>query len=187
MPESFGDWRVDTSLVPIQVSPDVQARLNRIYNQTLSRTYINSQGYRIMLSIAYGGDQSDSMQLHRPEACYPNQGFEIVKKLRGIIDLGGASLPVKRMVTRMGKTRPEPLTYWVVIGGEVTRGDTDRKWARLKVGLTGKVADGMLVRVSSIDADVDHAFNMQSRFVVDLGRALDTSGRERILGGAGGA
>jgi hypothetical protein len=57
IPLGFGDWKIDTSLVPVKVDPALQASLNKIYNQTLSRTYINSQGQRIMLSIAYGGDR----------------------------------------------------------------------------------------------------------------------------------
>ncbi len=54
-------------LYHFRLSPERMALLNKIYNQTLSRTYINNKGDRIMLSIAYGGDQSDSMQVHRPE------------------------------------------------------------------------------------------------------------------------
>ena len=65
IPIAFGEWQVDASVAPIAVSPDVQAKLNKIYNQTLSRTYVNGSGQRIMLSIAYGGDQSnDESQVH---------------------------------------------------------------------------------------------------------------------------
>ena len=40
-PKAFGDWRVDDRM-PVQlISPDTQAMLNKIYNQTLSRTYVN--------------------------------------------------------------------------------------------------------------------------------------------------
>src|SRR6476660_10538444 len=58
VPEQFGEWKIDTTIVPIAPSPDVKARLDKIYNQTLSRTYVNPAGHRMMLSIAYGGDQS---------------------------------------------------------------------------------------------------------------------------------
>jgi hypothetical protein len=66
IPAQFDEWQVDATIVPLQVDPDTQARLNKIYNQTLSRTYVNRAGDRIMLSIAYGGDQSDNMSVHRP-------------------------------------------------------------------------------------------------------------------------
>src|ERR1700730_5709367 len=71
IPRQFGDWAVDPNLVPLQVSPDVKAMLDRIYAQTLSRTYVNRAGQRIMLSIAYGTDQAgEATQVHRPEFCY---------------------------------------------------------------------------------------------------------------------
>ena len=56
-PKAFGDWRVDTSMPVILPSPDVQALLDKIYNQVLSRSYVNAKGERIMLSVAYGGDR----------------------------------------------------------------------------------------------------------------------------------
>lgn len=70
IPASFGNWRIDTSMVPVGNSPDLQARLDEIYSQTLARTYANTKGERIMLSIAYGADQSgEGNQVHRPEFC----------------------------------------------------------------------------------------------------------------------
>jgi len=57
IPQSFADWQLDPGIAPVTVSPDVQAKLDKIYNQVLSRTYVNSSGERIMLSVAYGGNQ----------------------------------------------------------------------------------------------------------------------------------
>ena len=34
IPASFGDWRIDTSIVPVSTSPDVQSKLDEIYSQT---------------------------------------------------------------------------------------------------------------------------------------------------------
>ena len=34
------------------------ALISKIYNQTLTRTYVNLRNERIMLSIAYGGDRA---------------------------------------------------------------------------------------------------------------------------------
>ena len=79
IPKQFGEWKLEGTIASLIVSPDVQALLDKIYNQTLSRTYINPKGERIMLSIAYGGDQSDTMAVHKPEVCYPAQGFQILK------------------------------------------------------------------------------------------------------------
>mgnify|MGYP006871988586 CR=1 FL=1 len=35
-------------------APDVQAALDRIYNQTVARTYVSAKGGSVMLSLAYG-------------------------------------------------------------------------------------------------------------------------------------
>ncbi len=84
IPKQFGEWKLDETIAPIMFSPDVQAGLDKIYNQMLNRTYINSQGEQIMLSIAYGGEQSYSMQVHRPEMCYPAQGFQVGAMSKGV-------------------------------------------------------------------------------------------------------
>src|SRR5947209_843630 len=64
VPTSFGDWHIDPDLLPLQVNPEIEARLNKIYNQTLLRTYVNRAGQHVMLAIAYGGDQSDYTAVH---------------------------------------------------------------------------------------------------------------------------
>ncbi|MBI2226297.1 MAG: EpsI family protein, partial [Betaproteobacteria bacterium] len=38
IPESFGEWKIDTSIVPLLPSPELLAKLEKIYNQTLART-----------------------------------------------------------------------------------------------------------------------------------------------------
>jgi len=82
IPKTFGDWKMDETIVPLMANPSRKALIKKIYSQTLSRTYINSSGDRIMLSIAYGGDQSDNMSVHKPEVCYPAQGFQILQEFR---------------------------------------------------------------------------------------------------------
>ena len=58
IPRQIGEWKVDPTIIPITPSPDVQALLDKLYNQVLARTYVNPAGRRIMLSIAYGEDES---------------------------------------------------------------------------------------------------------------------------------
>jgi EpsI family protein len=185
IPKEFGDWRVDTTVVPVQVSPDVQAKLDKIYNQTLSRTYINSRGERIMLSVAYGGDQSDSMQVHRPEVCYPAQGFQVLSAAMSKVVTDFGELPVKRLITRLGQ-RNEPVTYWIVVGDTVATRGIQQKVAQLKYGFTGQVPDGMLVRVSAIDTNPDRSYSVQDAFVRSLLSSVDDDRRARLAGVFGG-
>lgn len=181
IPKQFGGWQVDGSVVPIQVSPDVRARLDKIYSQTLSRTYVNERGDRVMLVIAYGGDQSDTMQVHRPEVCYPAQGFQVLRTMVGTLATDFGELPVKRLLTRLGP-RNEPVTYWVVVGNIATARNSETKIAQLKYGLFGQVPDGVLVRVSAIDSDATRSFTAQDSFVRSMLAALADNDRARIAG-----
>lgn len=178
-PSAFGDWKLDAASPIVLPSADVQANLNKIYNQVLTRTYVNGSGYRIMLSVAYGGDQSDGLTVHRPEICYPAQGFEVSKISEESLMLEGHSIPVTRLVTKKA-TRTEPVTYWVVNGDVAVGKRFDARLVQLRYGLKGLIPDGMLIRISSIDIDPANAFSVQSGFASELAASLPESRRARI-------
>jgi EpsI family protein len=182
-PKSFGNWRVDTNMPATIVSPDVEALLKSLYAQTVSRTYIGPQGERIMLSVAYGGDQSDATRAHRPDVCYPAQGFDILSNRNAHIDVGPAELPVRHMVAKLGQ-RLEPVTFWFVVGEHVAVSGQQQKLAQLSYGVRGVIADGMLVRVSSIDPNATAAYQVQARFIADMLAAMPRAARLRVFGSA---
>ncbi len=180
-PKQFGDWVTDDRM-PVQlVSPDTAALLNKIYNQTLSRTYVNPTGQRIMLSVAYGGDQSDATRAHRPEVCYPAQGFQVMSSTLGRLQIAQGSIPVRRLVARQGG-RNEPITYWIAVGYKITVTGTEQKLAQLAYSMKGVVPDGMLVRVSSIDANDQQAFGLQEAFIAQMSAALAPVSRSQVIG-----
>jgi EpsI family protein len=181
VPRSFGDWQVDARVIPLQVDPATQAKLDRIYNQTLGRTYVNRNGERIMLSIAYGGDQGDNMGVHKPEVCYTAQGFTVRDGAKGSLDTGRGVLPVKRLFAVAGG-RQEPITYWITVGRKATMPGMEQRLQELRYGLSGTVPDGMLVRVSSIGAEAAPAYALQDQFVRALLAALEQPARERLVG-----
>ncbi len=180
-PKQFGSWRIDASLPVILPAPDVQAKLDQIYNQVLARTYVNAQGERVMLSVAYGGDQSDATSAHRPEVCYPAQGFAILSNQSATLSIGGRHLQVRHLVSKLG-SREEPITYWIVVGDEVVTTGIGQKLAQMRYGVKGIIADGMLMRVSSIDTTPAHAFAVQSAFAAELARAIEPKLRARAFG-----
>lgn len=182
-PKDFGGWRLDTNLPASIVSPDVEAMLKSLYAQTVTRTYIGPQGERIMLSVAYGGDQSDATRAHRPDVCYPAQGFEILSSGDAGVDLGSGQLPVRHMFAKLGP-RYEPVTFWFVVGERTAVSGQQQKLAQLSYGLRGLIPDGMLVRVSSIDSDADAAYRMQARFITDMRAAMPQPSRLRVFGRA---
>jgi EpsI family protein len=137
-----------------------------------------------MLSIAYGGAHGEAMQTHRPEVCYPAQGFNVVREfgMQALSTVYGA-LSVKRLVASHGP-RVEPITYWVVVGDMPTEFGMQMKLAQLRYNITGQIPDGMLVRVSSIDRNELDAYQLQERFIVGLLAALSDRDRARIIGSA---
>jgi EpsI family protein len=159
VPSAFGEWQEQIEGSAQIVDPQQKAMLDQIYSETLSRTYVNASGYRIMLSIAYGRDQSDALQLHKPEVCYPAQGFRVLNKLQGTVSLSSKAVPAIRLQTELGQ-RLEPVTYWTVVGDHVTKSGIDKKLTEMSYAAKGRVPDGMLVRVSSIDKNAENAYSM---------------------------
>lgn len=181
IPKQFGEWKLDETIVPLMISPEVKAQLDSVYSQILTRNYINSKGERIMLSIAYGSDQSYSAQVHRPEMCYPAQGFQIKGITKGAINFSGATLPVMKLVATQGQ-RIEPITYWVMMGDTVVRGNWEQHLARVKYGLTGKIPYGLLIRVSTISANESRSYRTEEQFVQDMLGAVPVKYRKVLMG-----
>lgn len=183
VPKAFGDWRVDESIVPLPPSPDQQAVLNQIYDQILSRTYVNSKGQRVMLSITYGSKQNQQLRAHRQEVCYSAQGFKITGLQHLQLNVAGGLLPATRMVASQGG-RVEPVTYWFTTGDTVVLSYWDREWAQFRYALSGYVPDGYLVRVSSLSDDPKAAFQTQLDFANTLMTQLNPVLRRRLVGHA---
>ena len=191
-PPTFGGWTIDPTVVPLAISAELRQVVEAAYDQTLARTYVNAQGYRVMLSVAYGGRRNQGMDVHRPEVCYPAQGLalrsdthEVAFALGHANEPGNAhppsALTLKRLVAGVG-SRNEPISYWLVIGASVASFGYGHRLALLKYGLTGHVPDGMLIRISSIDADNAAAFAEQDAFLRELLASLNPVFRRRVLG-----
>lgn len=167
IPEKFGDWALDRSVVPVLPDPSVSSTVNRIYSEVVARTYINSRGERVMMSLAYGRRQDDTMRVHQPEGCYAGQGFAVTRVGRQELATAVGSTPVMRLFTQQGM-RKEPVTYWTVIGGQHALSQWEGKLAQLSFGVRGFIPDGLLVRVSTISPDAAAGFKVQDEFVRQL-------------------
>jgi EpsI family protein len=184
VPATFGNWKIDPRVIPLQAAPDLQKVIEETYDATLARTYVNAAGQSVMLSMAYGRNQHDGMNSHRPEICYPAQGLSIRRNSeQASIEVFGHGLPVTRMVAGHGG-RNEPITYWLRVGDSITHFGRDQKWVTLRYGLRGLIPDGMLVRLSSIDESAPNAFQIQEAFAQDLMAAVSAPAREAMLGAA---
>lgn len=181
VPRAFGEWREVPDRMVLVVNPQQQELLDKLYSQLLSRTYVNAAGYRVMLSMAYGYDQRGGLEAHMPDICYPAQGFTLHSKSQATLSTPHGEIPVRRINTSIG-SRHEPVTYWFNFGDRavVTESRLEKRLIEIRVGLTGKVPDGLLVRVSSIDDQPDQAYTMHQAFVRDLLAGVDPEARRRL-------
>ena len=181
IPEKFGTWKTEPATVARIINPDDQGLAVKIYDQTLSRTYINDAGEHVMLSIAYGRNQSTDLHVHRPEICYATGGFDVGKMTKTFVDTTIGRIPVMRLVAKQG-ARIEPITYWIRVGDSLTRGWVEQKITAIGYGLSRKIPDGLLFRVSSISNDEQRSYQIQQAFVVAMLKAVRSEDRHWLVG-----
>jgi len=181
IPETIGVWKIDPDIVPLQLSPEMQKGLSELYSEVLVRTYVNPSGEHVMLSVAYGGDQSGNLALHKPEHCYGAQGFEISNVNSLPYHFDQSVFPVTRLLAVQGR-RSEPITYWTTVGDKVVRDGLEQKLQKLRYAMTGKIPDGILVRVSTLDNDMNNAYRLQDSFIQSMLAAMKTADRKKIIG-----
>jgi EpsI family protein len=178
IPAQLGPWRIDPVAAAFVRPPGEYAR--KLYEQVLERTYMDEHGRRVMLSIALGGEQSTGLELHWPEICYRAGGFSV--RSRQLEPLrSDARLTVTRLVADL-PGRPEPITYWAVLGGDRVPDANTFRLRRLAHAVRREVVSAMLVRVSSIDPLDTRAFVLHDTFIADMERALAPAIRAKLIG-----
>jgi EpsI family protein len=179
IPDRFGAWRIDPVAAAF-VRPAGELT-RKLYEQLLERTYINERGQRVMLSMALGGDQTGGLELHWPEVCYRFGGFSVRGRHIAQRRSDGKTLDVTRLVAEL-PGRPEPVTYWAVLGGARVSDSNTFRLRALAHAVRRQVVSGLLVRVSSIDPIDARAFALQDSFIADLESALAPSDRAKVIG-----
>lgn len=183
VPRNFGTWREHLGGgVVVPTTPDSLA--DRLYSATLSRIYFpeNEQGPPVMLLIAYGGEQSDLLQLHRPEACYPAVGFGITQREMGDVPLAGGGKVPAVFLSASGQDRLEDIVYWTRLGEALPRTASEQRSDRLKAAMQGTTGDGILVRASTIRFSDKPAWPYLAAFLEELMRNLPAQARPGFVG-----
>jgi EpsI family protein len=181
IPSEFDGWKIDSSILPLMANPDEVGLVNKIYTQMLLRTYVDKQGERVMLSIAYNRNQRAALHIHRPEVCYLASGFDISKLTKTTVNTNVGPIPVMRLVARQG-TRNEPITYWIRVGGAITSGWFGQTFTTLRYGLSGTMPDGLLVRTSTISNDEQSSYHVQQEFLTSLLQSMRSGDRHWLVG-----
>jgi EpsI family protein len=183
IPGRIGPWLIDLTVDAFVRPADLQTQTQTpdLYDQVLERAYVREDGYGIMMSVAYGRQQSLAFQLHRPELCYKAWGYETTDPVAAPLTLESRSLPAMRM-RAFKPGRPEPITYWTLLGDEVVADPGEFRRRQFMYGLRGRILDGLLFRLSSIDPRQERAWQLHAEFAALLDRQLAPEARRRVMG-----
>lgn len=182
VPITLPNWQELKNFQAIVPDPTVRAVIEATYSQTLTRGFINGNGQIMLLTIAYGRDQnSESTAAHRPEFCYAGAGFQMTQLGTKLFNLGNNQLTVRHMLAQRAAYQ-EKISYWVTLDETATLPGMGRKLAQIRYGLSGRIADGMLVRLSSPNMSDEEALKMHAAFLAELHDAISPGFRSRIFG-----
>jgi EpsI family protein len=172
IPNQFGEWTLEPNVRLVEPEPDGLER--QLYSQEVAYGYRDREGRLVMLLIAYGPNQSSRLQLHRPEICYVSVGFRVSPVTSATISYREDKPPLNVLrLTAMRDGRREAISYWMRIGDTIANDTYERQMARVRLLFNGKIADGALVRVSTVGLPDQMAYEVQDRFVNDLLRAIE--------------
>jgi len=184
IPRTFNDWtsRDVTDLVAPKEEDSLAARL---YGATVGRIYRHGPtGAEVMMLLAHGDTQSDDLQLHRPEICYPAFGFALSGDHQVDVPLAGAvDIPARQLVADAADRR-ESILYWTRLGEFLPTSRKQQQLDRLRTAMAGVVADGLLARFSVAGADTVEPFKVLETFAPALVRAVLPGDRAVLVGAA---
>lgn len=182
VPRSVGAWTSrDVSDLVAPKTPD--SLMAKLYGEAVGRIYRQATtGTEVMMLLAHGDTQSNDLQLHRPEVCYPAFGFSISASKAISLPLpGGVSLPARRLIAS-APGRQEYIIYWSRLGEFLPTDGSQQRIDRLTTSMHGFVADGLLARFSSLGSDSDATFSMLQGFIGELVRAVPINQRLALIG-----
>lgn len=166
------------------VKPQIEGSLaSRLYGETVGRIYQEAQtGGEVMMLLAHGDTQSDDLQLHRPEICYPAFGFALSDNRPIELPLAHAvAIPSRRLVAD-APDRRESIIYWSRLGEFLPLDRREQHLDRLRTAMHGVIADGLLARFSVAGLEPAAAFEMMMRFVPALVRGVAPGNRAALIG-----
>lgn len=180
VPDTVGQWHFQqTSGL---VLPPEDALSARLYDNLVTRVYIDPAGQVIMLLIAYKNFQDGVLQIHRPEICYPAGGYKLSPTVATAIPFtAGRSLPANAF-SASSNSHDEQVLYWTRIGDAFPVRWTEQRLAVLRANLARINPDGMLARVSMPNDDMTASRPLMIKFIEDLRTAAPPALRRILFG-----
>lgn len=180
VPNSFGRWKFQAAS-GLVLPPQDQLR-DKIYSQLLTRVYSRDDGASLMLLIAYAGAQDGTIQVHRPEVCYPASGYHLTSNEAHQVRVApGIAVPSRYIVAEAQLAR-EQLIYWTRQGNHFPTRWSEQKMAVIAENFAGIVPDGVLVRISTTAAGDARA--LMDGFAAELYAAVASRMRQVLVGTA---
>lgn len=180
IPQAFGNWHFEPASGLVLPPPD-QLR-DKIYSQLVTRLYSRADGASVMLLVAYSGAQDGTIQIHRPEVCYPASGFRLTENAAHTIPLSPSISIPGRYIVAEGNLRREQLIYWTRQGDHFPTKWSEQKTAVIAENFAGIIPDGILVRMSSTTPLA--ADTLFDGFARDLYAAVGARMRQVLVGRA---
>lgn len=191
IPNKIGDWTALASpLTQVSITQGNEPDINQPYDQSVLRTYADNQGHQIGVAVAWGKHQRQEVKIHRPELCYPAQGYA-VKNIQdhtfGVTSSTSQQAIIgKRMIALDRNGSMEVVSYWIRIGSIYSDSAFKTRMHILQEGLAGRVTDGLLMRVSqkvpasTEPSQLESVFQRQEQFAADLVRSVTPATRDLL-------
>jgi len=181
VPKAFSPWRYTGGGGFVLPPEEARKQSENRYDQELSRIYVDEQDNPVMLLIAYGSTQSDTLQVHRPEFCYPASGFRMGPAHPVEIPTVARPIPAGFFTATRGD-RVEHILYWTRLGEYFPVTWLGQHWSRVENSFDGVLPDGILVRMSVIGGNAEEALPLLRRFATDLVAAIPPKNRPVLIG-----
>lgn len=188
IPATFGAWQLQARQdQQASVTDGTEAAGDQIYDQVVMRSYLNTAtGQTVMLALAWGREQRQDVKVHRPEVCYPAQGFTMLRApVDGTLQLAAGATPitVRSLLTQQG-SQVETVRYWIRVGQRYGGDGLGTRLYLLREGLEGRVPDGILVRASQrlpTNADPKQSYAVLDQFLRDLTASVPLATRDLLV------
>lgn len=191
IPNKIGSWSALASpLTQVSITQGNEPDINQPYDQSVLRTYADDQGHQIGVAVAWGKHQRQEVKIHRPELCYPAQGYAVKRLIDHTFSVTSTTTqqPItgKRMIALDRNGSMEVVSYWIRIGSIYSDSAFKTRMHILQEGLAGRVTDGVLMRVSqklpasAEPGQQEAAFQRQEQFAADLVRSVTPATRDLL-------
>jgi EpsI family protein len=184
LPREFDGWTSrDVSDMYAPETPD--SLLARLYGETVSRIYVQEgSSAEIMMLMAHGDSQSNELQLHRPEVCYPAFGFAITDSKVVQLPVGRTVAVPGRLLAAESAAQKQVVVYWTRLGEFFPTGVTEQRLERLDTAIHRYIPDGLLARFSMGGPVTTTTVETMKGFISDLVMHVGDDKRGVLVGSA---